>query len=144
MLADGVRTLAFYPYDDDRTVQLEASLNQVSETLAMTVNIKDVDGEANAKAVTWNKAFKVIPRVNQRLKNFNRSWLAPLFNGIDDVERGKLALESEIRRCKTLKKIEREAFYKALCFSELLSKSDEELKVLLDSISEFYSRRTRL
>ncbi|MEL0613640.1 hypothetical protein [Marinomonas arenicola] len=144
LLAGDVRTLSFYPYDDENTVQLEASLIQINEKLKMSVNVKDLNNEISAKAETWNRAFKVIPRVNQRLKNFNSSWLAPLFNGIDDVERGKFALEDEIRRCRRFQKKEREAFFKALCFGEVLTKSDDELKALLDSVSASYSGRRSL
>ncbi|WP_105258993.1 hypothetical protein [Pseudoalteromonas sp. T1lg88] len=141
LLADDVRTLAFYPYDDDSTVQLEASLNQVSETLAMTIDIKDSDGEANAKADTWNRAFKVIPRVNRRLKNFHRSWLAPLLNGVEGIPNVRTTLGNEIQRCVDVARNEREAFIKHLCFTEVESKSDEEIEVLIKTVKEIYSRR---
>lgn len=139
--ADGVRTPAFYPYDREATVELEASLTQVNGAIAMTVDIKDVDGEANAKADTWNRAFKVIPRVNKRLKNFNRSWLAPLFNGVNGIPNVRAALSDEIQRCIDVARDEREAFIKHLCFSEVESRTDEEIEILMTTVQEIYSAR---
>lgn len=142
LTANGIRTLAFYPYEDEHTVELKASLARIDEKLNMSVSIRDVDVELNAKAESWNRAFKVIPRVNRRLKNFNRSWLAPLFNGVTNVDDIRVVLRKEISRCDSVMREEREAFFKSLCFSEVESKSDEDIQALMDTVQEVYSGRS--
>lgn len=142
LTANGVRTLAFYPYEDERTVKLEASLVRIDEKLDMSVNIINIDDELHLKAISWNRVFKVIPRVNKRLKNFNRSWLAPLFNGVTRVDDIREVLRKEIARCDKVMKDEREAFFKSLCFSEVARKTDEEIQALMHTVQEVYSGRS--
>ncbi|MFT7009533.1 MAG: hypothetical protein ACJAXJ_004082 [Colwellia sp.] len=138
---ENVRTLAFFPYDPTEVVSLEATSTNILEKLSMTIDIVESANPIYEKADTWNRTFKVLPRVNKRLKRFKEAWLAPVLNGVTDP---RAVLINEKERCEVFKKSERDAYFKALCFSELATKSDSELTALLQTVEQIYESRQNL
>ncbi len=139
--SDEVRTLALFPYEDENPVNLTASYQSEGEKLVMQIGIQDTQDLLAEKADTWSRAFKVIPRINKRLQRFNSDWLAPLMSGIDNVDNAREALRRESARCVVSKKQQREAFFRALCFDELVDKPEEDIKAIIDSVADIYSSR---
>lgn len=138
---DNVRTLAFNAYTDQVPVSLQASYDNIDGTYKMIVAIEDTRDQLAEKADTWNRTFQVLPRVNKRLNNFNRSWLGPLLNRIVDVQQAKAKLNDEVSRYEQDKKDEREAYFKALCFEAIANKSDVDITSFLEAIDQSYSGR---
>ncbi len=138
---DAVRTLAFDAYIDQFPVSLQASYDNVEGTYKMIVDIEDTRDQLAEKADTWNRTFQVLPRVNNRLKSFNRSWLGPLLNGVGDVQRAKVVLNDEVLRCGIDKKYERDAYFKALCFQAIANKSDSDISSYIKTIDQLYAGR---
>ncbi|MDE1348536.1 hypothetical protein L9W80_00065 [Vibrio aestuarianus] len=139
---EGVRTLAFDPYIDLVPVALNASYDNTNGTFLMKIDIADTADQIFEKADTWNRTFQVLPRVNQRLKQFDGSWLAPVLCSADDAVQARDALTREARRCNCFKKSEREAYYKSLCFNEIVNKSDSEIRAMLDTVDQIYGPRS--
>lgn len=138
---DGVRTLAFNPYTDPVPLSLQASYDNIEGTYKMIIDIKDTADQLVEKADTWNRTFSVLPRVNNRLKNFNRSWLGPLLNGVGDIALARTVLNDEVIRCDIDKKIEREAYFKALCFQAIANKPDGDISSYVETINQLYVER---
>lgn len=138
---DNVRTLAFDAYTDQVPVSLQASYENIEGTYKMIVDIEDTGDQLAEKGDTWNRTFQVLPRVNRRLNNFNRSWLGPLLNRIVDVQQAKVALNDEVSRCEQDKKDERDAYFKALCFDAIANKSDGDIASYLAAIHQSYAGR---
>ncbi|KIT48532.1 hypothetical protein H334_09995 [Vibrio parahaemolyticus 901128] len=107
----------------------------------MVVDIEDTADQLAEKADTWNRTFSVLPRINHRLKKFNRSWLGPLLNGVNGVENARAVLNDEVRRCNLDKKIEREAYFKALCFEAIANKPDGDISSFIKTINQSYAGR---
>jgi hypothetical protein len=139
---DDIRTPAFNPYRKEPSVSLIANYHSVNGADVMTVNIDDTGDLLWEKADTWNRTFLVLNRVNKRLKRFNSEWLSPLLNGIDNAETAKTALRSESIRCLNNKKEEREAYFRSLCFDEVVTKSDQHITALIEAVQQVYSGRT--
>jgi hypothetical protein len=138
---ENTRTLAFFPYHLTEVVSLEATSTKFLEKLNMTIDIVETGDPIYEKADTWNRTFKVLTRVNKRLKRFNESWLAPVLNGVTDP---RTVLEKEKGRCERFKKSERDAYFKALCFGEVATKTDPELTALLETVEQIYEPRQKL
>lgn len=138
---ENTRTLAFFPYHPTEVVSLEATSTKFLEKLNMTVDIVETGDPLYEKADTWNRTFKVLTRVNKRLKRFNESWLAPVLQGVTDA---RTKLNQEKARCERFKKSERDAYFKALCFDEISTKTDKELTALLETVEQIYSPRQGL
>jgi len=138
---DNVRTLAFDAYTDQIPVSLQASYDNIEGTYKMIIDMEDTGDQLAEKVDTWNRTFQVLPRVNRRLNNFNRSWLGPLLNSVGDVRQAKAALNDEVIRCSQDKKDEREAYFKALCFQVIASKPDSDISSYVDAIRQSYARR---
>jgi len=138
---ESVRTLAFFPYHQNEVVTLEATSAMFLEKLNMRVDIVETANTLYEKSDTWNRTFKVLTRVNKRLKRFNESWLAPVLKGVADP---RTKLYQEKVRCEQSKKFERDAYFKALCFGEVATKTDKELTALLETVEQIYSPRQSL
>ncbi|WP_135385886.1 hypothetical protein [Vibrio tasmaniensis] len=138
---DGVRSLAFNPYTDHLPVSLEATYESINGTFAMLVDIEGTADQLAEKADTWNRTFAVLPRINHRLKKFNRSWLGPLLNGVNDVAIARTVLNDEVRRCNLDQKIERDAYFKSLCFEAISNKPDGDISSFIETINQSYARR---
>ncbi len=141
LYCDAVRTLAFDAYIDQVPVSLQASYDNIEGTYKMIVDIEDTGDQLAEKADTWNRTFQVLPRVNNRLKSFNRSWLGPLLNGVGDVHRARTVLNDEVTRCGLDKKYERDAYFKALCFEAIANKSDGDISSYIDAVHQSYAGR---
>jgi hypothetical protein len=138
---ENVRTLAFFPYHPTEVISLEATSTNFLEKLNMTIDIIETADPSYEKADTWNRTFKVLTRVNKRLKRFNESWLAPVLKGVTDP---RTKLYQEKVRCEQSKKFERDAYFKALCFGEVATKTDKELTALLETVEQIYAPRQTL
>ena len=138
---DGVRTLAFNPYTDNEPASLIASYEPNNGTFVMRIDIADTADQRFEKADTWNRTFKVLSRINQRLNRFNASWLAPVLNSAQNVAAARGRLNDEISRCRLAMKDEREAYFKVLGFEAVASKSDDDISVYLETVEQFYGRR---
>lgn len=139
---DGNRVVAFNPYRDADGVRLVTKYEQVGIENIMSVEIERTGCELEDKANTWNNTFLVLRRINNRLKGFDRSWLAPSLNGCDNAADARSCLDREAARCIGVITSEREAYFKSLCFSEVLSKSDEQISDLLLTVEQIYAGRT--
>lgn len=138
---DGVRTLAFNPYTDHEPASLIASYEPNNGTFLMRIDIADTRDQRFEKADTWNRTFKVLSRINQRLNRFNASWLAPILNKIPDADTARTKLLDEVTRCRASMKNEREAYFKALCFETVANKSDDDFDSFLETVEQVYGRR---
>ncbi|MFT7007253.1 MAG: hypothetical protein ACJAXJ_001767 [Colwellia sp.] len=138
---ENTRTLAFFPYHPTEVVSLEATATKFLETRNIRIDIVATGDPSYEKADTWNRTFKVLTRVNKRLKSFNESWLAPVLQGVTDA---RTKLNQEKARCDRFKKSERDAYFKALCFDEISTKTDKELTALLETVEQIYSPRQSL
>lgn len=138
---DDVRTLAFNPFTDIAPVSLAASYEPYNGTMVMRIDIADVDEFQNEKADTWNRTFKVLSRINRRLGSFSASWLAPILNMVPDANTARAKLLDEVNRCRDSMKIEREAYFKALCFETVANKPDDEFDAYLETVEQVYGRR---
>lgn len=136
-----VRTLAIFPYHPSEIVSLEATSTIFLENSDMRIDIVETADTLYEKADTWNRTFKVLTRVNKRLKRFNQSWLAPILKGVTDP---RTKLYEEQARCEQSKIFERDAYFKALCFGEIATKTDKELTALLETVDQIYSPRQGL
>lgn len=139
--SDDVRTLAFNPFTDLEPVSLAASYEPNNGTLVMRIDIADADDFQNQKADTWNRTFKVLSRINKRLNGFNASLLAPMLNRVQDADTARAKLSEEVSRCRASMKHEREAYFKALCFETIASKSDDDFGAYLETVEQVYGRR---
>ncbi|WP_299978642.1 hypothetical protein [uncultured Pseudoteredinibacter sp.] len=138
----GNRVLAFNPYQDTDGVRLIANYKCDGLKNIMSVEIEGTGCTLEDKGNTWNGTFLVLDRVNKRLNDFDSSWLAPSLNGCDNAETARNALGQEAARCNAVKTTEREGYFKSLCFSEVLTKSDEQISDLLLAVEQIYSGRT--
>lgn len=138
----GERTLAFLPYIDAEGVSLRADYEKQNDTFNMRVDIINTGDQRYKKAQTWNRTFQILPRINQRLKMFNNSWLAPVLCRISKVDEAKLALSDESIRCHNSRKQERDAYFKSLCFYNLSNKSNQEIQAMIEAVNQTYGRRS--
>lgn len=138
---DGDRVVAFNPYSDVSGANLLAKYERNGVKNIMSVEIEETGCVLQDKASTWDSTFLVLSRVNHRLKRFDGSWLAPILNGCDNAGTARAVLDQEASRCNAAKNIEREAYFKSLCFAEVLTKSDDQISDLLLSVEQIYANR---
>jgi hypothetical protein len=139
---EGNRVVAFNPYQDADGARLVAKYEQSGLGSLMSVEIDSTGCELEDKANTWNDTFLVLSRVNKRLKRFESGWLAPSLSGCGDASAARNVLDREAARCIDVMTTEREAYFKSLCFTEVLSKSDEHISDLLLAVEQIYAGRT--
>ncbi|CAA0100560.1 Uncharacterised protein [BD1-7 clade bacterium] len=135
------RRLAFNPYVDPIGASVVANYDREGINNVMSVTIEGTGCSLEEKANTWNDTFAVLNRVNCRLKAFDASWLAPTLNGCADFVEARGAIQREISRCENSVKHEREAYFKALCFGEVVTKTDAQISDLLRTVDQIYAGR---
>ena len=68
----------------------------------------------------------------------HETWVAPLIESYNSAEEVRNKLNREIEMCSERLNIEREAYFKKLCYQELEKQDDDILEALLETVKETY------
>jgi hypothetical protein len=133
----GIRVLTFHPYLDGQGVVLVP----VYDPKTRNWDLDYAGGNAlnNRKIENWDRIFDVISRARKRMNDFcHKIWVAPLIESYNSAQEVRDKLNREIARCLGMVNIEREAYFKVLCYRELEKQDDDILGALLATVKETY------
>lgn len=134
----GNRVLAFHPYLDGQGVVLEPVYDP--DTKKWNLDFAGGNATNNRKIENWDRIFNVISRARKRMNDFcHETWFAPLVESFNSAEEVRNKLKREIERCSERIRIEREAYFKKLCYQELEKQDDDTLEALLATVKETYA-----
>jgi len=133
----GIRVLAFHPYFDGQGVVLVPVYDP--DTKKWDLDFAGGNASENRKIENWDRIFDVISRAKKRMNDFClETWVAPLIESYNSAEEVRNKLNQEIARCLERVKIEREAYFKRLCYQELEKQDDDILEALLETVKVTY------
>ena len=133
----GIRVLAFHPYLDGQGVLLAPVYDP--DTEKWDLDFAGGNASENRKIENWDRIFDVISRARKRMNDFcHETWVAPLIESYNSAEEVKNKLNREIARCSERVNIEREAYFKVLCYQELEKQDNVILEALLATVKRTY------